>query len=543
MERTEAELLVRNLIDRLQPNKNGFEFPGDMLSAGEVAAMRLLAGVAEVDAPVETGAPVHPAIDLNLDCLATLSADNAVLCIDFGTAFSKAALWRKGARVPTPLPLAQGANPSATGLLLESAAYITEGRIFFGPEAVDRYRTEDSPDRALFASPKELLTHEVSRLDVVRPDKAVDPTGLFTSRALLTLYLGYLTAVVCEVLPSDVARNVKRRYAAPGWDDAQADMQAAHMGVAARSLGDLLVDGQILADTIDISEWRKGLPVERAAALAVAIRSHRDGRGIQPYRFIERAVLEAVAAGTGIQDRYMNQRPQVLVVDIGAGTTDIGVFKYVVPKGGTDSIVAPYASGMRAVKSAGNQIDEALIGVAADKLRVAPESDAAKRFRRRVRDQIRSIKVRLCEDKSVEIDVADQPRFTIDLHELIDTPIVKDLVTRFEEGVRLAIEATGNSFRSTRDESVAVFSGGGGALPFMRAVIDGKAVQTKVGPVFFRVDNSVPAWVDTVSSDVAQVYPQIAVATGGCSPHLPTELQVIGDTSDPGRRTMAPLYR
>lgn len=544
MNKSNADFVIQSLIGRLRPTDGAFNLPDGTISTIEMQALRLVSGMpVEGDNPSPT---IHalkaPATKLELGCLKAPVDDAAMLCVDFGTAFSKAAIWRTGAAIPTPLNLAGGADPGRTGVLLESAAYLSDGRIFFGPTAVERFRLEDLPDRELFSSPKELLTHDVARMDVERPSRAVDPSGRFTSRALLTLYLGYLTAVACAVLPDGIARTVKRRYAAPGWDNAQADVASGDMGVAARSLGDLLVDAQILADTIDIADWRAGLDFETAFAMSAAIYEHRSTRNPKGAAFIERAVLEAVAASSGIRDRFINRRPQVLVVDVGAGTTDIGVFKYVNARDG-DGVVAPYARGMRAVQTAGNALDEALVGLAQQKAGLVADSDRWRRFRRRLRNTIQNSKASLCETGEIEIDIPDFPRTKIELPEFVRTPIVQHYLSEFAGAVVTALDGSGASFRSFSDDNVVVFTGGGRSLPFLREMFDKKPIELASGPAYFLLDDAVPEWVSRTLPDVSQVFPQMAVATGGCSPFLPEEARVTRDTSTPAPRSLLPLYK
>jgi hypothetical protein len=544
MEKAEAKIIIRSLIGRLKTTESCFELPSGAISALEKEALHLVSDMPpeRTHAPTPTGMDLSASsAELNLSCLEAHVDKSAIMCIDFGTAFSKAAIWRNDALTPVPLDLIRGAIPGRTGVLLESSAYISDGRIYFGPAAVERFRLEDAPDRELFSSPKELLTHEASRLDVERPRKGIDPTGRFTSRALLTLYLGYLTAVACAVLPDGIGRTVKRRYAAPGWENVQADTTSKNMGLAARSLGDLLIDAQILADTVDIENWRVGLDVEAALELDAAIRIHRNARGGKAFGFIERAVLEAVAAGSGIRDRFMNQRPQVLVVDVGAGTTDIGVFKYVNAPDG-NGVVAPYAGGMRAVQIAGNGLDEALIGLAQQKLGLPSDTDRSRRFKRRLSDVIREAKATLCETGEVEIDVPDFPKTKIELPEFVQTPMVSHYLSEFKGAVVEALQGSGASFRSFADESIAVFTGGGRSLPFLREIFN-DPIKLSSGPAHFLMDDGTPEWVGRTLPDVSQVFPQVAVATGGCSPYLPAEARVVGDTSNPGKRHMTSFYK
>ena len=544
MERREAELLARSVVGRLRKSGEQFELPGGVLSVEEVAALRLLAVMPSQNGPVAPRLPSagdEPAVSLDLTCLEKPVGSDVMLCVDFGTAFSKAAIWRAGYDHPVPLDLLGAAEPGASGVILDSVAYVTGGRILFGRSADSTFAHEDDPDRRLFESPKDLLTHEMARLEVDRPAREIDPTGLFTSRDLLTLYLGYLSAVICEALPADVPRNVRRRYAAPGWNDAQADMATQSMSAAARSLGDLLVDAQVLADTIPISAWREGLDARSAAAVMVALRSSRAQRPVHGVPMVERAVLEAVAAGSGMMDRFRNRRPQVLVVDVGAGTTDVGFFKYVMRSDG-DAVVAPYAGGMKAVKKAGHAVDDALEWLACQKVGLPAGSDSLRRFQRRFRTSVRDYKARLCEDRSIEVDVQDAPRFAIELAELEATPLIKTFVGEFTGAVRSALAGSGRTFNSARDDNVVVFSGGGRSLPFLREVFkDGLISQG--GTAYFAQDDAKPSWLDRVVPDVTSVFPQIAVATGGCSPDLPTELQTVRDTHDPGARTLSPIYK
>lgn len=106
-----------------------------------------------------------------------------------------------------------------------------------------------------------------------------------------------------------------------------------------------------------------------------------------------------------------------------------------------------------------------------------------------------------------------------------------------------ALNGSGASFRSFSDDSVVVFTGGGGSLPFLRDTFDKKPIELSSGPAYFLIDDAVPEWVSRTLPDVSQVFPQVAVATGGCSPYLPAEARVVSDTSNPGKRHLAPFYK
>lgn len=80
-------------------------------------------------------------------------------------------------------------------------------------------------------------------------------------------------------------------------------------------------------------------------------------------------------------------------------------------------------------------------------------------------------------------------------------------------------------------------------MPFLREMFDKKPIELASGPAYFLLDDAVPEWVSRTLPDVSQVFPQMAVATGGCSPFLPEEARVTRDTSTPAPRSLLPLYK
>lgn len=555
MERGKAQDLIQNLLDRLLQLEGRYELPGGIISPKERAALALLADVDDSDdvpgrqntsGATSTDRPAAPAIvsqavRLSDDCLGTARSDEAVMCVDFGTAFSKAALWLDGDDAPVPIDL--GVAAGGTGLLVDSAAFISEDHLFFGPEAIRRFAQEGDVTRAMFASPKEHLTHDHARFQADRPASEVDPTKLFRTRDLLALYLGYLTSLIGDRAAAlGVGRHVLRRFAAPGWGDAQISKSTPHFEAVAAQLKHLLIDAQILADTLPSAIWRDGLDVATARSaldeLALIPSERREAA-----TFVERSVLEAVAAATGVQDRLVNQRPQVLVIDVGAGTTDIGAFKYNVNAGG--SSVAAYRDGMRAIRMAGNRLDDALVDLAWSKLGLASDSQLKPTHARKVRPGIRDHKQDLFKAQAVRIEVDGFEGVDIELDEFCRTRFVSYFAKSFEDGVKNALNGAGvgsRNFTQTNQTNVAVFTGGGGTLPFLREVLQ-KPIQLEGGTAHFEIRDPVPAWVDSYDASVAAAFPQIAVATGGCAPHLPDEKSSVMDTSVAPMRSIAPNYR
>jgi hypothetical protein len=549
MEYEKAKELVENLLERLTSSAGRFELPGGVISAKERAAMALLAGVpVNAPTPIELAANtipqapaiISPRVSLSDDCLGSARDESALLCVDFGTAFSKAAVWRDGDDAPIPIDLGGAAGG---GLTTDSAAFITDGHLFFGPSAVRRHAEEGDLDRALFASPKEHLTHDHARFQADKPSIEVDPTGLFRTRDLLALYLGYLTSLTGErVEVLGVNRHVLRRFAAPGWGDAQISKTTPHFEAVSAQLKHLLIDAQILADTLPSTMWREGLDVALARSaldeLAAISPERRESAS-----FVERSVLEAVAAATGVQDKLINSRPQVLVVDVGAGTTDIGTFKYNVNDEGAK--VSAYRDGLRAIRTAGNRLDDALIELAWSKLGLAADSQLQLTHARKVRPAVRDLKRDLFADGDVRVNVDGFDTVTIDREQFGQTKVVSYFARTFEEQVKSALNGSGigsRNFLQTNQPNVVVFTGGGGSLPFLRDIFKAP-ISLDEGDAIFEVHDPIPEWVDSYPADVATIFPQLAVSTGGCSPLLPDEKGSVTDTTIAAPRSIAPNYK
>lgn len=542
-----AKGYVENLLDRLALVNGRFELPGGVITSKERAALALLAGLS-ADMPAhETSGPFTSApaiisrrVTLSDDCLGSARDDSGLLCVDFGTAYSKAAVWREGEDAPIPLDLG---GSSGGGLTTDSAAYITDGHIFFGPNAVRRHAEEGDITRSLFASPKEHLTHDHARFQADRPGVEIDPSNSFRTRDLLALYLGYLTFLTGERVEAlGVNRHVLRRFAAPGWGDAQISKSTPHFEAVSAQLKHLLINAQILADTFPAAAWEHGLDIGTARSaldeLAQISSERREGAS-----FVERSVLESVAAATGVQDKLINSRPQVLVVDVGAGTTDIGAFKYNVNESGAK--VSAYRDGLRAIRTAGNRLDDALVDLAWSKLGLAADSQLQLTHARKMRPNVRALKRGLFGDGAIRVDVDGFDSVNIEQDDFCKSKVVSYFTRTFEEQVKAALNSAGigsRNFVETNQPNVVVFTGGGGSLPFLRDLFD-KPIELAEGKATFEIKDPVPEWVDSYGSDVAEVFPQLAVSTGGCSPFLPDEKGAVSDTTIAAPRSLAPNYR
>src|SRR5262245_57722266 len=120
-------------------------------------------------------------------------------CIDFGTAMSKAAVVRRKPRkkLTSADVVALGIGErdgvaSRSRLLLPSIVYVTDHAVLFGEEAWNAAIRGEYLGRQAFMSPKQYLsTRETEDLDEPL-GRALDPTGTYTARQLLALFLAHL---------------------------------------------------------------------------------------------------------------------------------------------------------------------------------------------------------------------------------------------------------------------------------------------------------------------------------------------------------------
>ena len=278
----EAALLLKNLLDRLDADAAADrpQFRGVVSDAEREALRELLAGVGRsrpgppappVEAVVEPPKPTPPpdtAVELSLDALrADVSPPPEwVLCLDFGTAKSKAFAATDDEEDPElePLPIGED-DEDLDGSVYEVSSCVwidDEGRLFVGSEAVKRGMNYGGEFRRSLDS----LKQQISQVDPVdgsaelqgRLSKDVDPTSTLTYADAITIYLAYLTDLATTAVARRVGTPyVRRRFTVPCW-------QSTQRGWAAELLGKSLLRAQLLADTFH-DRWRKGIPVEQIA--------------------------------------------------------------------------------------------------------------------------------------------------------------------------------------------------------------------------------------------------------------------------------------
>jgi molecular chaperone DnaK (HSP70) len=432
-------------------------------------------------------------------------APRARICIDFGTALSKASVC-----LDPDLPLEMGVRPLPIGavagaehhLLAPSVLFVDGGRIYFGPTAFGHAQEGIANGRDALLSFKTVLgADNVAEALTQKMRPSIDPTGTLRARDALVLYIAYLDQLIREALRVSInippgAVDARRRYTSPVWKPGSGvdhAFEAIFNEAAAVSakLGRLFLS----ADGISIAQCKDAL--DKAAA------QPGDGR-LETGIFEPHAAAAASLAFTNSPTRF------VMVFDMGAGTTDIAAFEF------DERSDPPSLSEVKAARQcsalAGDEIDRVLIDMIMRK-RGQTAEDA--RVLRTMRLAARELKKDLftygkCALKNGWFSL------NIKLNELTEEPQFRAYQQALAQAVAQSLAAVHARAQAVGGATIdVVLAGGGSHLPFMPELV--RAAARHVGVTDLRVGPLSPEsnYYDSIDPSLSSAFPQIAMSVGG----------------------------
>ena len=559
MEISEAKILIENLIGRLEPHGDRYKLPDGIISNSEVGALRALAWDRDVASPpaTESGREYMGGSEQYLDCAAFEGygppEEELRICLDFGTAMSKA--WASRHHDDDSIPLMLRQSSRRSDLAVPSVIFISNGgRIYFGSEAETQHRQDIG--RPCFDNIKRILTDaEIGQeLDDVALPEGVDPTASGLAKGdLLVLYLAWLTDLAVSALceheqrlgegNAERLRYVRRRFAIPCFESAEDESRGSEraewaQGVLERSL----LRAQVVADTLS-GGWN-GLTTKRAYSVLVKCRDEVSVEDLSHLLAKAAPVREPVAAGASRFNEKIEEtddlenkliRRALLVIDAGAGTTDFALFQ--VFQRSSNVRYALIGPSIRMCAVAGNAVDEILISIVLEKCGINPESghprspDDFAFAKSNLRSEIRDIKRDLFQQDHRQIALRPNVSGTIHVRSVLEN---EQYIQRSRELVQIRDEMIKSMFGKVewpRRDEIPVYvllTGGSSTLPLMRDLSKGSVLVSGVKLVFRSVD-SIPEWVDSLPREsselLGEVFPQCAVAIGGSARELPREVQ------------------
>jgi molecular chaperone DnaK (HSP70) len=442
-------------------------------------------------------------------------------CIDFGTALSKVALIKRKATSRLAagdiVPLAIGARAGVASqnvFLLPSLVYVGDDGVLFGDEAHRAALRGERTGRQPFSSPKQYLsTEELECLDEKLPAD-VDPTGHYTPRDLLILFLAHLLVQArAAAAIAKVPWPVPLRLARPAWDRARAE-------AGERTLRKLLLSAFAIADILGDSLSRQGgLPhADAGKALAeIATRKLADTDCHDVFAPTEGSlhatVLEATAVAAGLVRR--TGRRVIVVADIGAGTSDFGTFMTGLAG---HNVVGEIPAGSHILREAGDHIDMLMTRQVLDQAGIDPNAGRAAAARLRLRQ--RANKEILFNEGAVSVELNDDVR-TLKLDEFLQNRRVQEFTGRlrakFSAALKTAVDCA-RQYSPRRDRPVPIeiiLTGGGHSLPMVTDLVANPPLSWTY-MTHLRDLSHLPS-----NPDLQAVSRQLAVAIGGAVQDVP----------------------
>lgn len=449
--------------------------------------------------------------------------EDLLVCLDFGTAMSKAF----AVRLPDDyIELALGKAAGRTGYTVPSSIFIEESGISrFGFDAIEVSENYSNTDRQRLDSIKSWISlqtggaqEDLDGASAILP-RAMNPTDCrLTKGDLLRVYFAYLTDLsLCALQDHNVeaARRARRRFARPCWPNGDQATWADNL------MREMLADAQILADTFS-GRWNEGLSVFDLKSALDQIKQ----LGKRPAHLIDIGVAEPVAVAAGAFTEafaHGNSRDAFMVVDIGAGTTDFGVFFSVKTKENKHKVFQ-VPSSVRGVMQAGDKVDDLLRFFIAAKEFIDHADNAGAMNMAELTRRKRSLKELLFKTGQVEYQLPDGTVGKITIEDFLSDPRVENLRKQLEDAFLISLATLDDSWLkwlSTQPVHLnVVLAGGSSTLPMMQSLATGSV--TVRGFNIKRVKReSIPEWLENYSEELRIVYPQLAVAIGGVTEELP----------------------
>jgi hypothetical protein len=434
------------------------------------------------------------------------AASGMRVCLDLGTAFSKACVFLGEDLAPraaiAPLPL--GAVSSAEHpLLTPSAMYVAENRIFFGPTAIANAREAGESRRLPILSFKMMLSaREIEPTLALRLSRTVDPFGVFCHRDALVLYLAHLdqlvrAAVAMEPDIDAAAADAPRRITSPLW---RAREQVRDI------VGQLIEESMIVSALLGASLIdAAGVPLEVAKA-ALGKAAGQPGAGC-----FGGVVFEAQSAASAYLTYATSRARHLLVIDMGAGTTDIAGFER--SGDANHPALLEITEAQQWCSLAGDELDGIIIDLF---LRASGERrrDEERRLWRTMRLSVHRLKRDLFA-KGKAVFEHGRKRIVVQLATLERDPsfraFCRALVRTFADGMR---PVASKAQQAGANSICVLLAGGGSSLPFLSSLVQASArpfrgLKAEIEP--FGANWSLPH----KHHPFAGAFPQMAISIGG----------------------------
>lgn len=556
MELMKAKFLLENLLDRIEVLEDGSKQLLGKLTDKEYEALKIAIALFDgntrtVPSPASISAKtnIHPLPEFEADVVQTSAEEvitpkvdtadqgerpieiddsvlslvpapnNVRLCLDFGTAMSKATLVEdidddfENIHI-LKLGLPGNQENINEDIMLVSSVFIDDnGLLWFGQNAVEEAKLlPEGSNRQQLDNIKRYLSEEGLNSKVA---ERFNPTGVdITYGDLILAYLMYLTWCVNHALEEHgkYQRNLWRRFAMPCLSDPAATE-------AENRLRKYLGEAQILADTF-YTTLQNGVPLQRFLAAITQIRAEKH-----QYPFVIENISEPLGVAGSLLGPETKANMLTMVVDVGAGTTDFSLYRIAVdPERGIKNAFEVENSA-DCLTEAGNYLDQLLKSLIIKESGMAPDHPSRINVIWDLDSKIRDYKETLFNEGEVFVVIKD---LNVDVEITLDNFLAIAQVRQFGESLRnkmieimekVSLEFSNWVVQDPLRKLVVVLTGGGASLPMVKALAEGSISVHGLTVPLVRA-KSFPTWLENDHADLEDDYPRIAVALGGARKNL-----------------------
>lgn len=527
MEIIEAKILLRNLLKRIRKvEEDSYELTG-RLTDDELMSLKMALGSLNRsnnhlsspvnELPLETEKNVSfiektaSKIELDTSVLQLESASNDFrLCLDFGTAMSKATLVEDEMEEQNyeEIKVLKLGVPSdqeeISGTMLISSVFIdTDGKLWFGKKAID-YSNLESQDgnRQRLDNIKRYLSEEGLTETV---GSQFNPTPIkITYEDMVLAYLTFLTWAVKHSLGEAYPRNINRRFAMPCFTNKEKSRNAKQL------LKKMLGEAQILADTFDNNIF-EGLYLSDFMSAISQLKEIKVD-----YNFIQNAITEPLGVAGSLLSWKDSVNTLIMVIDIGAGTSDFSLYRLAYNPNTGESTALEVKDSMRGFTEAGNHLDKLLKGLILKKGKITSSDTHWINIQGMLELNLRDYKESLFRDGFISVSLHSGEEVDIELDEFLSL----DQVQKFSESLKDCMFDILNNIDSSfikgapNNALAVMLTGGGAELPMAKDLASG---DIKINDVSIKrvQPKSFPTWLSLDYPELESDYPRIAVSLGG----------------------------
>ncbi len=455
------------------------------------------------------------------------------LCLDFGTAMSKATLVEDDEI--QVLELGRYGDQEEENMLISSVYIDNEGRLWFGKRANDLSIAEtDDGSRQRIDNIKRWLSEGGLDTPV---SKQHNPTDIPISYADMILsYLMFLTWSVNKALENiehpenkdGYPRNINRRFAMPCLSGVD-EKEAIHR------LTLYLGEAQILADTF-YSSLQDGIPLASFVSAVGEIRKQK-----LDYPFVGRKISEPLGVAGSLISWQSQIDKLIMVVDVGAGTSDFSMYRFHFDPEREENIAVEIGGSSRGITEAGNYLDQLLKGHILKSAGIDHKHPMSINAQWDLEKYIRDYKETLFNEGSVFVSLRTGDDVEVSVDQFRELKQVKEFSDVLRNTMKEILESIDQSWiewavSSPLRNLTVVLTGGGASLPMVEELaigsipVQGKNVQLEQASRF-------PGWLKAKYPELENEFPRLAVSIGGARERLVDGQGVVSSTAGDGHST------